>query len=126
VGSGGAVRSPLVPFPGPAARRNGLGAAGAKHRPYTQLRQDSVFGFVHDAESGCCSIVVPTKVQHPVQGVQQQLPFHWNPPLRRLPPGFGDANNHLARYGMAAGVFVQRERQNVGGPGDRHEPFVEL
>jgi hypothetical protein len=81
---------------------------------------------VHDGETAVGSIVEPGQVQHPVKGVQEQLTFQRHalgacPPLR-----LGDADDDLAARGSSAGVSFEREGEDVGRPGDVHEPPVQF
>ena len=97
-----------------------------EHRPHSKSRQDLVFGAVHGSKVVACSIVVPAKVQQPVERVEKQLSFQRDVMLLCLAPGLGHAYHDFARDDTAAAIHVQGERQHVGRSRDVHEPLVEL
>jgi hypothetical protein len=81
---------------------------------------------VHDGETAVGSIVEPGQVQHPVKGVQEQFTFHRHALGACPAPRLRDADDDLAARGSSAGVSFEREGEDVGRPGDVHEPLVEF
>ena len=89
-----------------------------KDRADAQARQDLVLFAMHCSVPPAGSIVEPAQVQHAVEGVEQKFFLRGRAPFAGLPPGLGNADDHLARGDAARRVMVELEREHVGGAGD--------
>jgi hypothetical protein len=80
---------------------------------------------VHADKTTPRSIVVPGQMQHAVDRVEQQLAAEVDP--RRLggAAGVRNANHDFTGCYASGSVVVERERENIGRPGNGRKPFVQ-
>lgn len=89
------------------------GTAAVEDRPNSQIRQDSVFGRVHNLMPFFRSIAESAQVQHAVQSVEKQFVFYGDPIFAGAPAGFIEADDDFAFAHATAARMFQFECQHI-------------